>query len=142
MAINQTCCHCWQCLVHLVVASKLVMHPDSSWLKAEPVGMLVINYSTDVLHAHFSAIHQGQGGYLLVMDDQQRLIYHPDKSKIGTPVAADFAQLLRGQTGSFLQRLGDTEVLLSYSQMPDKNWYVISIIPKATLLAPMAKFEP
>lgn len=125
----------------VVVASKLVMHPDSSWLKAEPVGMLVINYSTDVLHAHFSAIHQGQGGYLLVMDDQQRLIYHPDKSKIGTPVAADFAQLLRGQTGSFLQRLGDTEVLLSYSQMPDKNWYVISIIPKATLLAPMAKIE-
>ncbi len=125
----------------VVAASKLVLRSDSSWLKAEPVGMLLINYSTDYLHEHFSTVKLGQGAYLLVLDDQQRLIYHPDKSKIGTAVASDFSRLLEGSSGSFIQRLGNADVLLSYAQIPDKKWYVISIVPKDTLLAPMTKIE-
>ena len=120
-------------------ASKLVMNPDSSWLKAEPVGMLLINYSTDYLHTHFSSVDIGTGTYFLVLDDQQRLIYHPNKNQIGSVVASDFSQLLHGSSGSFLQRLGTTDVLLSYTQIPEKKWYVISIVPKDTLLAPMAQ---
>ena len=120
-------------------ASKLLMRSDSSWLKTEPVGMLLINYSTEYLHEHFSSVDLGQGAYFLVIDDQQRLIYHPEKKQIGTVVAPDFAQLLQGSSGSFLQRLGDIDVLLSYTQIPDKQWFVISIVPKDTLLTPMAQ---
>ena len=122
-------------------ASKLVMHPDSSWLKAEPVGVLFINYSTEYLHGHFSTVNLGQGAYLLVIDDQQRLIYHPDKTKIGTKVLRDFSNLLEGSSGSFIQRLGDTDVLLSYTKIAAKNWHVISVVPKNTLLVPMARIE-
>ena len=122
-------------------ASKLVMHPDSSWLKAEPVGVLFINYSTDYLHGHFSTVNLGQGAYMLVLDDQQRLIYHPDKNKIGTKVVRDFSNLLEGDSGSFIQRLGGTDVLLSYTKIAAKNWHVISVVPKDTLLAPMRKIE-
>ena len=125
----------------VVAATKLVMRPDSSWLKAEPVGMLLINYSTDYLHEHFSAVNLGAGAYLLVLDDQKRLIYHPDKQKIGAGVTSDFSRLLEGRSGSFIQRLGNMDVLLSYEQIPDKQWYVISIVPKDTLLAPMANIE-
>lgn len=123
----------------VLAASKLVMHPDASWLKAEPVGMLLINYSTDYLHEHFSNVNLGHGAYFLVIDDKQRLIYHPDKSQISSPVASDFFQLLQGSSDSFIQRLGNTDVLLSYTQIPDKNWYVLSIVPKDTLLVPMVK---
>ncbi len=104
----------------VLAASKLVMHPDASWLKAEPVGMLLINYSTDYLYEHFSNVNLGQGAYFLVIDDKQRLIYHPDKSQISSPVASDFFQLLQGSSDSFIQRLGNTDVLLSYTQIPDK----------------------
>ena len=122
-------------------ASKLVMHPDSSWLKAEPVGVLFINYSTDYLHGHFSTVNLGQGAYMLVLDDQQRLIYHPDKNKIGTQVVREFSNLLQGSSGSFIQRLGDTDVLLSYTKIAAKNWHVISLVPKDTLLTPMARIK-
>ncbi|MEY8689419.1 MAG: EAL domain-containing protein [Leptothrix sp. (in: b-proteobacteria)] len=121
----------------VLAASKLLINSNSSWLKAEPVGMLLINYSTEYLHQHFSSIDMGPGASMLVLDEQGRLIYHPDRKKIGLPVAKDFASLLRGPSGSFTQRLGQSDVLLSYEKIPDKNWYVISIIPKETLLASM-----
>ena len=125
----------------VLAASKVIMNPDSSWLKTEPVGMLLINYSTDYLHGHFSTVNLGEGAYLLVLDDQQRLIYHPDKRKIGTRVTDDFSRLLEGPSGSFIQHIGNADVLLSYTQIPDKQWYVVSIVPKDTLLAPMVKIQ-
>lgn len=125
----------------VLAASKLLINPDSSWLKAEPVGMLLINYSIEYLHEHLSHVDLGQGAYFLVMDDKHRLIYHPDKKKIGSLVSDDFFNLLQGGFGSFIQRLENTDVLLSYTQIPDKQWYVISIVPKDTLLAPMVKIS-
>lgn len=122
----------------VLAVSKMLISTSSSWLKAEPVAMLLINYSTDYLHQHFDAIKMGDGAFMLVLDDQQRLIYHPDKSKIGSAVAAGFAGLLDGASGSFIQRLGNADVLLSYEKIPDKNWCVVSIIPMETLLASMS----
>ncbi|WP_084150671.1 bifunctional diguanylate cyclase/phosphodiesterase [Azohydromonas australica] len=122
----------------VLAASKMLVSARSSWLRAEPVAMLLINYSTDYLHERLSTVSIGPGASLMVLDEQRRLIYHPDKNKIGQPVAAEFAALLEGSSGSFTQRLGDDDVLLSYEVIPEKNWYVLSIIPKQTLLAPMA----
>ncbi|MBP6598415.1 MAG: EAL domain-containing protein [Giesbergeria sp.] len=122
-------------------ASKLLLRPDSSWLKTEPVGMLLMNYSTDYLYDHFSGINLGEGAYFLVVDEEQRLMYHPEKNRIGANVASDFAKLLQGDSGSFIQRLGEQDVLLSYIQVPNKKWFIVSIVPKYTLMKPMLPIE-
>ena len=118
-------------------ASKLLVRYDASWSHVEPLAMLLINYSTDFLHERLSTVTMGSGAYLMVLDDQRRLIYHPDKTRIGTPVTAPFAALLQGPSASLTQRLGDSDVLLSYQAIAEKNWYVVSIVPMQTLLAPM-----
>jgi len=123
----------------VVVATKLLVRPDSSWLRAEPVGMLVVNFSTDHLHEHFSQIDWGQGGYLLVLDDQKRLVFSPDKAQTGAAVPEGFAALLQGESGSFIQPVDGVDMLLSYQQMPDKGWYVASLVPEDTLLSPMTR---
>ncbi|MBY0467214.1 MAG: EAL domain-containing protein [Burkholderiales bacterium] len=125
----------------VVVATKLVMRDNASWLMAEPVGMLLISYSTDVLHAHLSQVDLGEGAQLLVIDDQKRLIYHPDKAYIGEQVAPDFAQLLAAQSGSIIQTLGQRNVLLSYERMPGLDWIIVSIVPTSTLMAAMAQIS-
>ena len=122
----------------VLVASKLLVSSDAPSPWSEPVVLLLINYSTAYLYEHFSSVGMGPGASLLVIDDRQRLIYHPDKGRIGQRVTADFTALLKGPSSSFTQRLGGSDVLLSYELIPDKNWYVVSIIPKETLLAPMA----
>jgi diguanylate cyclase (GGDEF)-like protein/PAS domain S-box-containing protein len=125
----------------VVAATKLVMRDNSSWLMAEPVGMLLISYSTDVLHAHLSQADLGAGAQLLVLDDQKRLIYHPDKAHIGEQVAPDFAQLLAEKSGSFIQKLGQDDVLLSFERMPELDWTIVSIVPTSTLMAAMAQIS-
>jgi len=121
----------------VVAATKLVMLGNSSWLIAEPVGMLLISYSTDVLHAHLSQVDMGKGSQLLVVDDRNRLIYHPDKTFIGEQLAPDFARLMVGDAGSLTQVLGGREVLLTYEEMPEVGWTIVSIVPVSTLVASM-----
>lgn len=125
----------------VLVATKLLVRPDSSWLKAEPVGMLVVNFSTDHLHDHFDQVNLGDDAHLLVLDDQRRLIYSPNFDKTGTRVPDDFSRLLVGASGSALHRINDQDMLLSYEQISDKNWYVVSLVPEATLLAPMVGIQ-
>ncbi len=121
----------------VVVATKLLMSSNASWLKAEPVGMLVVNFSTTQLHRHFSQVQLGPGASLLVLDAQKRLIYTPNAERTGSPVPQAFAQLLVGDAGSSLQTVNGAPTLLNYVHMPAQNWYVVSLVPQSTLLAPM-----
>jgi len=121
----------------VLTATKLFMSSDPSQLKSEPIGMLIINYSTSYLYRHFESATVGKNAYLLVIDKSGRLIYHPDREKIGTAIAKPFGLLLKGTSGSFLQRMGNEDFLLSYEFVQGKDWYIVSVVPKKTLLANM-----
>ncbi len=125
----------------VVAASRMLFSSNSSWLKAEPIAMLLISYSTDYLYQHFSQVNLGDGAFMLVVDDQHRLIYHPERAKIGWRIAPEFGAFLRGATGSFIKRLGQGDVLLSFDKIADKNWHIVSVTPMETLLAPMERLR-
>jgi signal transduction histidine kinase/CheY-like chemotaxis protein/HPt (histidine-containing phosphotransfer) domain-containing protein len=122
----------------VLVATKLLrrVHPDK--LELEPVGIVVIQYSIDYLHEHFRHLAVGPGGYLMVVDGQGRLLFHPDKALIGQPVLPEFRELLRGEQPTVALRLGEEDVLLSHLPVPQLDWHVVSILPQASLTAPMA----
>ena len=122
----------------VVAATKLLMGSSPGRPSSEPVGLLLINYSTDYLHDYFSDAVRDKDGYMLVVDHQRRLIFHPDKRQTGTRISRDFERLLSGASGSFLQRIGDQDVLLSYEHMLDKDWYIVSIVPQESLLETMS----
>jgi two-component system sensor histidine kinase/response regulator len=122
----------------VLVATKLLRRVRPEQLELEPVGIVVIQYSTDHLHEHFKRLEVGQGGYLMVVDNQRRLLFHPDKTLIGQPLVPEFQTLLSGEQGTQGLELGDEEVLLSYVRLPEMDWYVVSILPQASLTAPMA----
>ena len=121
----------------VVVATKLLMRANATWLKPEPVGMLVINFSTTELHRHFSQVNLGEGASLLVLDGQRRLIYTANADRTGNAIPAAFSQLLVAASGSSLQTVDGQPMLLSYQHIPAQNWYVVSLVPQSTLLAPM-----
>lgn len=78
----------------VIVASKAISH----WQPAGAVvaGVVVVNFSTDYLHEYFSKLDMGKGAYLMIIDTQQRLIFHPERSLIGQTIERGLAQLLRG----------------------------------------------
>jgi signal transduction histidine kinase/CheY-like chemotaxis protein/HPt (histidine-containing phosphotransfer) domain-containing protein len=123
----------------VLVATKLIRHVHPDRLELEPVGIVVINYSTEHLHEHFRRLEVGAGGYLMVVDGQERLLFHPDKSLIGQPLLPEFKALLKGVQGRVAVRLGDQDVLLNYLHLEQMDWYVVSVLPQASLTAPMAR---
>jgi diguanylate cyclase (GGDEF)-like protein/PAS domain S-box-containing protein len=123
----------------VVVASKTINRSDAK--NAEQVGMLVINFSTDDLYRHFSGLDLGKDAYLMVIDAQNRLIYHPSKSLIGQHIEKDFGSMLKGNAGSRQIRLDNRDVVFSYSNIPDKSWYIVSVVPYDTLIGPVQPIE-
>ena len=125
----------------VLVATKVIYRTSASGLSTEPAGVLMVAYSTDLLHKHFSAIDLGQGAQLLVVDGQRRLLFHADRSRIGQPIPAALDSLLVGNSRSTDIDVDGRSALLSYIQIPEKNWYLISIVPQQTLMAPMSGIQ-
>jgi diguanylate cyclase (GGDEF)-like protein/PAS domain S-box-containing protein len=125
----------------VIVATKAIYKLDPTGLKTEPIGLLRMNYSAEYLHDHFNTLELGVGSYLLLVDAQQRLLFHPDMALVGQPIAPGLGVLMRGASGLVSVRIGGEEMLLSYLQIPDKQWYMIRVVPLTTLVAPMVSIE-
>jgi two-component system, sensor histidine kinase and response regulator len=123
----------------VLVATRLVRRIPPGGMTPEPVGMVVINYSTAHLHEHFSRLDVGKGGYLMVADRRGRLLVHPDRALIGQFLVPGFEALLKGEQGRVALRLGGQDVLLNYLRLDPMGWQVISILPQASLMAPMLR---
>jgi signal transduction histidine kinase/DNA-binding response OmpR family regulator/HPt (histidine-containing phosphotransfer) domain-containing protein len=122
----------------VLTATKLIRRVNPERTELEPVGIVVIQYSTDHLYQHFKDLEVGAGGYLMVVDSQWRLLFHPDKALIGQALLPDFQALLRGEQGTVALRLGGEDVLLSQLRLSQMDWHVVSVLPQASLTAPMA----
>jgi signal transduction histidine kinase/DNA-binding response OmpR family regulator/HPt (histidine-containing phosphotransfer) domain-containing protein len=123
----------------VIVAVKSINRMGSE--QGDRIGMLLINFSTDYLHQYFSKINLGSDAYLMITDAKNRLIYHPKKPLIGQTIENSLSTLLKGENGSLQLQLDGRDVLLSYIEIPAKKWYLISVVPSDTLLAPMKNIE-
>ncbi|MDY7227286.1 ATP-binding protein [Hyalangium rubrum] len=123
----------------VLVATRLLRRVVPEQPEPEPVGIVVINSSTDSLHEHFRRLDVGADGYLMVTDSQGRLLFHPDKQLIGQPLLPEFRALLSGEKGTVALQLGGEDVLLNHLRVAEMNWHVISVLPQASLTAPMSR---
>ena len=125
----------------VIVATKAIYQIDASGVKNELIGLLRLNYSAEYLYDHFNALDLGRGSYLMLLDAQGRLLFHPDRALVGQPVAPQLGALLKGMSGLVPVRLLGDDVLLSYLRIPDKQWVLLSVVPQSTLIAPMLRIE-
>lgn len=100
-------------------------------------GVLIINYSTDVLYDHFSHIDLGQHASMYILDAKGRMIYSPEKSQIGAMAADDLLHQLNMSNG--IVDFEGMESLVSKAKLERESWNVVGVIPKETLLAPMRR---
>jgi nitrate/nitrite-specific signal transduction histidine kinase len=81
----------------------------------------------------------GESGNIWVVDGNGQVIYHPDRSRIGTDVANQPAvqQLLSKGAGSLRGRDSDgEEIVAGFATIPSTPWGLISEETRAALLAP------
>ena len=121
----------------VLTAQKIIQRYSPERRASEPVGMLLIDYSTAALADHFSQVDLGHDAYLMVADGAGRLIYAPDRSLIGTPLPPALRALAgRGSVDLWLDR---RQALVSTACLAGGQWCVFGVIPQQTLLAPMLR---
>jgi two-component system, sensor histidine kinase and response regulator len=120
----------------VLTAAKQLTIVDPSTLEERPVGLLLVHFSVESLYDYFSQIDLGPAGTMVIVDNQGRLIYHPDFRLIGSPVNASLLEQLPGPSGTLTGQIDGETLFITYRRSPISNWLLVSLIPVARLTAP------
>jgi diguanylate cyclase (GGDEF)-like protein/PAS domain S-box-containing protein len=122
----------------VVTAAKVLKKLNLDTLEADPVALLLVNYSADYLYERFQSLKLDSGAYMAVIDSHNRIVYHPNRSLIGGPFDPRLAGQFSGDNGSFIDMSTNQRLMVTYSHSPLSGWWIASLVPVDSLLAPTA----
>ncbi|MGB0747875.1 MAG: sensor histidine kinase [Magnetospiraceae bacterium] len=119
-------------------AAKILRRVNRETLAFEPVALLIANLSTEFLYTVLSRVDMGEGAFLLLVDQEGQVIYHPDAARIGKPVSdlEGIGPLL--QKPPFATRhLESPQGYYYVTAVPigEGRWSLYSILPEQAMLA-------
>jgi len=125
----------------VLTVAKAVTRVNPDTLQSEPVALFLVNVRLDEIYTHFSHADLGEGAYMMAIDAENRIIYHPDLAYIGDSldeINADLADLLTEDTGQITTVINGEEMFVSYTRSSLSGWVTLSFIPLDTLAAKTA----
>lgn len=120
----------------VVPAVRLLKQINRENLQFEPIGLIVANISVDYLYTVLSKVDLPADGYLMVVDQDGKIIYHPDRKKIAT--AYDLPLPLNNLsrlTSSTSVELNGRDMSLNHVQSSQTGWHILSLVPSRALAA-------
>lgn len=110
---------------------------DRKSLESKIIGLIIVSFSVDHIYEILSSIDMGKGGYLMMIDQAGRIIYHPDKTLIGTAYEnlALSDTPLQGTFGTNAAIVDGQRLILNYAMVRNTGWRLVSIVPEATIEA-------
>ncbi len=115
----------------VITASRLFQVVDVNSLQEKQGALLLVNYNTDNLFDHFSNVKLGTGAYFIIVDNQGRLVYHPNRDFIGSLVSPAFLKKL--VDGSTVIDVNGQQMLVTYTHSKVNGWLVASLTPYKNL---------
>lgn len=119
----------------VVTAAKLLKRVDDVSLQEEPLGLLLVSYSTGSIYDQFRQFEQGDASAMLIIDAKRRLVFHPNQQMIGAQVSPDFVNQLTGTQGSLITSVEGREMLVTYCRSRVSGWLLVSLVPVVNLTA-------
>jgi diguanylate cyclase (GGDEF)-like protein/PAS domain S-box-containing protein len=117
----------------VISVGRIYSRVDRQSLQEKPWAIIVVNYDVDHFYNYFKQNDLGKNAYLVVSDGQNRMIFHPDKARIGdklTPVDAEQIRVAGEVTrGTFISTNQDQQMVVNYSKSERGQWTVLSFIP-------------
>ncbi|MTI09177.1 hybrid sensor histidine kinase/response regulator [Curvivirga aplysinae] len=102
-------------------------------LDLELVGTIIVNLSVNHLHDQVSKTKIGEGGYFLIVDQNDRLIYHPDKTKIGSNYDLPIPlKKITQSRSSIISDIYEETYVLNHVKSANTGWHIISVIPESS----------
>ena len=121
------------------ITAASVLHPFGSG--AAGGTLLLVNFSVDCLYDHFAGSNSGDGGYLAIIDDDGRIIFHPDRMRIGGQFGGDFGHWFTADHGSFVGAVDGRTQFVTYSRSAVSGWTLLSFVPVERLAASTSRIS-
>lgn len=117
----------------VITAARVLKEFDNQTLREKPVGLLLVNYSIDSLYEHFQQSYLGQDAYMVIIDDKQRIVFHPDRSLIGSVLNPAHTAGLSADSPSYTVDVQGTSMFVTHAYSRLSNWTVFNFVPMDTL---------
>ncbi|MFL9812454.1 GGDEF domain-containing protein [Stutzerimonas sp. VN223-3] len=122
----------------VVVISQPIFSENGSYLGY--VGGTIYLTEESILNSLLGAHYYQDGSYLYAVDQNRRLLYHPDPKRLGTVVGDNevIDRVIAGESGS--QRVINSQgsdMLAGYAALPTAGWGIIAQRPTAATLHPL-----
>ncbi len=125
----------------VITAAKVLRRMNRETLTQEPLALLLANYSVDELYDRFRRIDLGEDAHIRIVDQQGRLIYHPDPTRIGSRIDAPPWPVNAKPEVSLTAIIAGQPHTISHVAVPRNGWYLESIIPNHTLAAKAVQIQ-
>lgn len=119
----------------VVTAGTVFYQFNRDTVQQEPKALLLVNYSVDELYDHFSQVDLGADTYMIVVDTKGRLIYHPDRTRIGMVFDNNILSKMNDEDGTLSTRVENEDVSISYVRSSRSGWIIASFVPGSTFEA-------
>lgn len=124
----------------IVFISQPIFSPSGQFLGI--IGASIYVQEQGVLHSLIASHFHIDGTSAFIADENRRLLYHPDRRKIGEVlrISSTVDAALRGERGAMEAVSYDGVAMLSgYAQVSGANWAVVSQQPRELALVPLEK---
>lgn len=109
---------------------KLLRNPN----KVKPIGVLKIDVASQVISSKLQQTQIGDSGYILIVNQDGKIISHKDKNLLGKSVSEiNFNNIKDSKQGSFTFKKDNTQMFGLYLTSEITGWKFIAIIPKSEL---------
>ncbi len=115
----------------VITAARLFQSIDVVSLAEKPGALLLVNYSVESLYDHFSGLNIGAGAYFLLLDNQNRIVYHPNRAYIGSQVSPSFTDKMTVE--SLVTDVDGQKMLVTHTHSNVNGWLLASLIPYTNL---------
>lgn len=117
----------------VIVISKVLKTIDPNSFTEKQSGLLLINYDIEVLYNHFTSTYKDTE--YMILDRKNRIVYHPDMSKIGDQQSGELLKHMNGNSGSFITTVeGETKQVL-WDKSNKNSWAILVLISEKSILA-------
>jgi diguanylate cyclase (GGDEF)-like protein/PAS domain S-box-containing protein len=112
----------------VITASKAIKMVDSSTMKEEVIGYILINYDVSTFTENFQRSSKYGAQYILI-DNKNRIIFHPDNNMIGNKVNPVYVNKISENSNWFTDIINQEEVIITHINFPKSDWMMLGLIP-------------
>ncbi|MEH7387329.1 sensor histidine kinase [Bacillus sp. JJ1521] len=111
----------------VITIAKRLVNPQT----LQPFGMLILDVNYRRMHDIVNRVRPGHSGYLYILDDSGRYVYHPDYEKIGK-MASPTEKNIHTATNYFRNK--KENLFLTWSQSEVLDWQFVTYIHYSELM--------